>query len=87
MLCGLAWLHRGHVLHRDVRLENVLLSSDGHVKLCDYGIPRKSVGAYTAPEVFKNQNYTDKADVWAVGCVVYYLCCLDVRTSLFANSC
>lgn len=79
MLSGLSWLHKHRVLHRGIKLENVLVDAEGHIKLSDFGIPRKTIGTCTAPEVFKKENYTEKADVWSVGCIVYYLCCLDVR--------
>jgi len=38
VLCGLSVLHSLQVLHRDVRLENILLDATGHARLCDYGL-------------------------------------------------
>jgi len=40
LLCGLAFLHSAGVMHRDLKPTNVLLNSDGKVKICDFGLAR-----------------------------------------------
>ncbi|OQR98064.1 protein kinase [Achlya hypogyna] len=77
---GLVYLHGQHVIHRDVKSRNVLLTADGDAKLADLGIARhvteesmtNAVGTYrwTAPEVLKGKHYDTKADIYSFGMVL-----------------
>lgn len=75
-LLGLKELHDKHVIHRDVKPENILLGSDGVTKLIDFGLSerdgdakRNLVGTfvYLAPELARGENYDCTIDVWALG--------------------
>ncbi|EFJ47687.1 hypothetical protein VOLCADRAFT_61175, partial [Volvox carteri f. nagariensis] len=80
-LClALRYLHQRKILHRDVKPANVLLSSDGTIRLCDFGFARRVPGAeldaltpyvqtrpYRAPEVLLGHEYGAPADIWALG--------------------
>ncbi|NWY35836.1 PAK3 kinase, partial [Pheucticus melanocephalus] len=79
-LQGLDFLHSNHVIHRDVKSDNILLRTDGSVKLGQYILGqltpeknRKSVIAGTiwwmAPEMVKDQPYGPKVDIWSFGIV------------------
>ncbi|XP_050664211.1 cyclin-dependent kinase-like 4 isoform X1 [Leptidea sinapis] len=80
-LQGVAYCHRHNCIHRDVKPENILLTSDGVVKLCDFGFARLiSPGEsytdyvatrwYRAPELLVGDTqYSTPVDVWAIGCV------------------
>lgn len=81
---GVAAVHEKSVLHRDLKLENVLLDlSLQTIKLCDFGISRivepgtvmnEQCGtpAYLAPEILYEEGYTGyESDVWSLGVVLY----------------
>ena len=82
MLMGLQAAHTQGVLHRDLKPENVLISLDGHVKLCDFGFASKISAidenkdirgtlGYIAPEILLGEQASEGADLFSVGAILY----------------
>jgi len=83
-------VHRNRMLHRDIKGANVLLMSSGLVKLGDFGFSQQyedtvsgavagtfcGTPYYLAPELWKRQRYSKKADVWALGILLYEMMAL-----------
>jgi serine/threonine protein kinase len=85
MLQALSYLEEMHVVHRDIKCANILVSPNGTLKLCDFGLarvvhptpkpsaltPRVVTRWYRAPELLLNNNhYLHGVDVWSAGCVL-----------------
>eukprot|EP01119_Soliformovum_irregulare_P001563 TRINITY_DN1126_c0_g1_i1.p1 TRINITY_DN1126_c0_g1~~TRINITY_DN1126_c0_g1_i1.p1 ORF type:complete len:263 (+),score=61.82 TRINITY_DN1126_c0_g1_i1:95-883(+) len=82
---AVAFMHSKGVAHRDIKLENIMLSTDGKVKIIDFGMCQTMWSArctdhvgsyqYCAPEVLdRKRNYNGyMADVWSLGVVLYAL--------------
>ena len=86
---GLFHLHKNNIIHRDLKSLNVFLTKDFTVKIGDMGAAKivenpsesnlkSKVGTpyYLSPEICKNQFYSNKSDIWALGCILYELCTL-----------
>ncbi|KAF9568051.1 kinase-like protein [Agrocybe pediades] len=77
ILQGLAYLHTKKTIHRDIKPSNILLSREGIVKLCDFGVSGELVNSlagtftgtsfYMAPERICGHEYTIRSDVWSTG--------------------
>ena len=88
MANGTAYIHDKKIIHRDLKPSNIFISSDQHLKIGDFGIAKLRnhtismastlVGSdiYIAPEIFGRMPYNEKADVWALGCILYELASL-----------
>jgi len=78
---GLKALHDLQILHRDLKSANIFLFSDGSAKIGDlnvskvvhYGMGVTQTGTpyYASPEVWENEPYDSKSDIWSLGCVTY----------------
>ena len=86
MTKGLKALHDMNILHRDLKSANIFLFSDGTAKIGDLNVSkvvRQGLGYtqtgtpyYASPEVWKDQPYDSKSDIWSLGCVTYEMLAL-----------
>lgn len=82
LLLGMTKLHNSDLVHRDLKLENILLDAKLRLKIADFGCARRQIGkdlhtitgsyAYGAPELFRGDSYNGKlTDVWSLGVILY----------------
>ncbi|KAK0400238.1 hypothetical protein QR680_003415 [Steinernema hermaphroditum] len=96
LLRGLTYCHQRRVLHRDLKPQNLLITSRGELKLADFGLARaKSVPTktysnevvtlwYRPPDVLLGStNYSTHIDMWGVGCILYEMA---AQQALFPGS-
>ena len=83
LILALEELHKHHVIYRDLKPENVLLDSEGHVVLTDFGLAKEGVTdtsmtnsfcgspAYLAPEMLKKQGHSHSVDWYILGVLLF----------------
>ena len=88
LMQGMKYIHSIDIIHRDLKPANIFLTRDNTLKIADFGISKlvstssvaqSVVGTpyYIAPEICESQPYTNKADIWSAGCVLYELAALE----------
>jgi len=82
LLLALHHCHSSGVTHRDIKLENIMVTDDNIVKLIDFGLSKNATAAelmksmtgtpyYMAPEVFLSDSYGSEVDLWSLGVVLF----------------
>uniref|UniRef100_A0A8C8EXD1 protein kinase C n=1 Tax=Oncorhynchus tshawytscha TaxID=74940 RepID=A0A8C8EXD1_ONCTS len=83
VVLGLQFLHDHKIVYRDLKLDNLLLDTQGYVKIADFGLCKEGMGygdrtstfcgtpEFLAPEVLTDTSYTRAVDWWGLGVLVY----------------
>lgn len=86
---GLMCIHRMKIVHRDIKSANCLVNKHWTVKICDFGLSRvmtdtplrdsSSAGTpeWMAPELIRNEPFTEKCDIFSFGMIMWELCTLN----------
>lgn len=100
ILTGLQTIHQSDMIHRDIKVDNIVYDKDINTfKIIDFGISlpfaskqkyvdphMASTLMYRAPEALLELQYNNKIDVWALGCVFYYIFTKKLLVDPFANT-
>ncbi len=83
IILSLQFIHNKNIVHRDIKLDNILIDLNNKIKICDFGVSKKinvndimydqcGTPAYIAPEILKNKGYEGfSVDIWSCGVVLY----------------
>ncbi|KAK7167011.1 hypothetical protein R3I94_001418 [Phoxinus phoxinus] len=83
VVLGLQFLHDNKIVYRDLKLDNLLLDTEGYVKIADFGLCKEGMGhgdrtstfcgtpEFLAPEVLTDTSYTRAVDWWGLGVLIY----------------
>uniref|UniRef100_A0A2K5XGW7 protein kinase C n=1 Tax=Mandrillus leucophaeus TaxID=9568 RepID=A0A2K5XGW7_MANLE len=83
VVLGLQFLHEHKIVYRDLKLDNLLLDTEGYVKITDFGLCKEGMGygdrtstfcgtpEFLAPEVLTDTSYTRAVDWWGLGVLLY----------------
>lgn len=84
----LAYIHERQIAYRDIKPENLLLDAAGYLKVVDWGFAKQVDGRtftvcgtpeYLAPEAIKGTGHGTAVDCWALGVIIYEVCCVPAR--------
>ncbi|XP_031348614.1 serine/threonine-protein kinase N isoform X3 [Photinus pyralis] len=83
VVLGLQFLHENRIIYRDLKLDNLLLDTEGYVKIADFGLCKEGMGfgdrtgtfcgtpEFLAPEVLTETSYTRAVDWWGLGVLIF----------------
>ncbi|GFR91744.1 serine/threonine-protein kinase N2 [Elysia marginata] len=83
VVLGLQYLHENKIVYRDLKLDNLLLDSEGYLKMADFGLCKEGMGyqdrtstfcgtpEFLAPEVLTETSYSRAVDWWGLGVLIY----------------
>ena len=81
IIIAIKYIHSKNIIHRDIKLDNILIDLDNKIKICDFGVSKFLTSkklfdqcgtpAYIAPEILRREGYDFSVDVWSAGVVLY----------------
>ncbi len=93
ILRALTYIHSRGIVHCDMKSSNILIDKTWSVKLADFGLSKKMIGVapiedkkgrrvgtpnWMAPEICRGEEYTDKADIYSFGLIVWEIVTMEV---------
>ena len=83
LILGIEYIHKHHIIYRDLKPESILLDSEGHIKICDFNLAKKDIynkkransfcgsPMYLSPEMLGINGVSFKADIYQIGLIIY----------------
>ena len=90
LILGIKEIHKNNLIHRDLKPANIFINKENKIKIGDFGISKQldngekyastntGTNYYMAPEIIKGEQYNNKIDIWALGCIIYELFTLNI---------
>ena len=90
LILGIKEIHKNNIIHRDLKPANIFINKENKIKIGDFGISKQldngekyastntGTNYYMAPEIIKGEQYNNKIDIWALGCIIYELFTLNI---------
>lgn len=88
IVLGLKYIHDKNIIHRDIKPQNIFVTSDNYVKIGDFNVSKQlqthqvitttmaGTISYLSPEILSGRGYGIQTDIFSLGCVLYELCSL-----------
>jgi CRP-like cAMP-binding protein len=83
VIIGFQVMHRMHIIYRDLKPENLILDSNGYLKIVDFGLAKVTTEKtytlcgtpdYLAPEIILSRGHDKAVDYWALGVLIFEMC-------------